>query len=86
MFSSPNRVILAFIACAILFAIVLISALDHPVAATTSRTYTEPVRAAATSTKMIVLEPIIITAKRLAPTELASAKKPPQTTLEDARI
>ncbi len=86
MFSSPNRVILAFIACAILFAIVLISALDQPTVATTSRTYTEPVRAAFAPTKMIVLEPMIITAKRLAPTQLASIKKPTQTTLEGTRM
>jgi hypothetical protein len=85
MFSTPNRIVVAFIACAILFAIVLISALDQPTAAATSRTYTEPVRTAL-PTKMIVLEPMIITAKRLAPTHLASAKKPAQTTLEDTRI
>lgn len=86
MFSFPNRVILAFIACAILFAIVLIAALDQPVAATTSRTYTEPVHTASAPTKMIVLEPMIVTAKRIAPTELASTKKPTQTTLGDTRI
>jgi hypothetical protein len=86
MFSSPNRVILAFIACAILFAIVLISALDQPAVATTSRIYTEPVHTASAPTKTIVLEPMVITAKRLTPTQLASAKKPAQTTLEDTRI
>ena len=47
MFSTPNRVIAAFIACAILFAVVLISILDAPPKTGISRVYTPQIKAAA---------------------------------------
>jgi hypothetical protein len=88
MFSSGNRIIVAFIACAILLAIVLIGAIDQPSPANTSRIYTQPVHtaAAAANTNIVRLEPMIITAKRLAPTIVAASNKPAPTTLEDTRI
>ncbi len=88
MFSSSNRLIIAFIACAILLAIVLIGAIDQSSPANTSRTYTQPVHTAAATanTNIVRLEPMIITAKRLAPTIVSASNKPTLTTLEDTRI
>jgi hypothetical protein len=88
MFSSSNRIIIAFIACAILLAIVLIGAIDQSSPANTSRIYTQPVHTAAApaNTNIVRLEPIIVTAKRLAPAVVTARNKPSQTTLEDTRI
>lgn len=88
MFSATNRIVIAFIACAILFAIVLISALDQPTTATSSRIYTQPVHTVSSSAvaKMILLEQMVITAKRFTPAQVASAKKTTAIMLEGTRI